>query len=108
MDAVIYTIGLYDEYDRDARPELLKRLAQTTGAEAFFPRRVDEVTRILERVAREIRSGYTLGYVPSSRAGEKSYHAIHVEVRAPDRRKLSVRARSGYIADSKEGLHDRH
>lgn len=107
MDAVIYTIGLYDEYDSDAKPALLKKLAEATGAEAFFPRLPTDITRILERVAREIRSGYTIGYVPAAGGTGRGYHAIRVEVRAPDRRKLSVRARSGYLSDPKDGVNDR-
>jgi hypothetical protein len=35
--AVIYTIGVFDEDDPDRNPGVLKRLAQATGGEAFFP-----------------------------------------------------------------------
>jgi VWFA-related protein len=105
MDAVIYTIGLADEFDRGARPKLLKRIAAETGAEAYFPHDPGEATRILERIARDIRSGYTLGYVPVNHGGA-GYRAIRVEVRSPDRRKLSVRARSGYLAGPPVGNHD--
>lgn len=105
MDAIIYTIGIYDEYERDAKPELLKKLAESTGGAAFFPRDPSEATQILERIAAEIRSGYTLGYVPSSNTS--GYRAIRVDVRAPDGRKLTVRARSGYVAGPPADHHDR-
>lgn len=96
MDAVIYTIGVYDEYEQDAKPELLKKLAASTGGAAFFPNDPSETTQILERIAAEIRSGYTLGYVPPATA--PGFHAIRVDVHPPDGRKLNVRARSGYVA----------
>ncbi len=96
MDAVIYTVGVYDEYEQDAKPELLKKLAQATGGAAFFPDDSSETTHILERVAAEIRSGYTLGYVPT--VATPGFHAIRVEVHTGDGRKLTVRARSGYVA----------
>ncbi len=62
--AVIYTIGLFDEEDPDQNPGVLKRLAQATGGEAFFPDQLSEVVAICERIARDIRHQYTIGYVP--------------------------------------------
>jgi Ca-activated chloride channel family protein len=98
MDAVIYTLGVYDEYASDARPELLKKLADATGGAAFFPGDAKETTEILERIAAEIRSGYTVGYAPA--AGGSGFRAIRVEVHSPDGKKLNVRARTGYVAGS--------
>jgi len=105
VDAVVYAIGMYDDYDRDAKPELLRKLARATGGAAYFPKNPADATNILERIAREIRSGYTLGYVPAG--GGEGYRAIRVEVRSPDGRKLSVRARTGYIAGASAENHDR-
>ncbi len=96
MDAVIYTIGVYDEYAQDAKPELLRKLAESTGGAAFFPTNPVETTQILERIAAEVRSGYTLGYSPTASA--PGFHAIRVVVRPADGKKLTVRARSGYVA----------
>jgi Ca-activated chloride channel family protein len=97
MNAVIYTIGLSDEYDRDDRPDVLKRLATATGAEAFFPDD-GKITSTLERIARDIRSGYTIGYVPADAPDDGSFRAVRVKVSSPDRRRLKVRTRSGYVA----------
>lgn len=95
-DVVVYSIGIYDPDDREARPGLLRQLADATGGEAFFPRTIDEMTPLLERIARDIRSSYTVGYVPPAGTGNRR-RGVHVEVRAPDGRKLAVRARSSYI-----------
>jgi VWFA-related protein len=96
MDAVIYAIGMYDQYDRDAKPDVLRKLAKATGGIAYFPHDPENATRILEDIARDIRSGYTLGYVPSR--PHPGYRTIRVEVHSNDQRKLSVRARAGYVA----------
>jgi VWFA-related protein len=96
MDAVLYAIGVYDEYSDDAKPELLKKLADSTGGAAFFPKDASETTELLQRVSDEIRSGYTLGYAATN--GAPGYRAIRVEVHPPDGRRLNVRARSGYVA----------
>ena len=104
MDALIYTISIRDQYDTEAKPEVLKKLSRATGGEAFFPRKLDEVTEVLERIAHDIRSGYTLGYSPSRDA--PGYRAIRVDVKSTDGKKLNVRARSGYIAPDSDN-HDR-
>jgi VWFA-related protein len=96
MDAIIYTVRVDDEYDGEGDPEVLRKLAGATGGEAFFPRRPDRATGVLKRIAKEIRSGYTLGYVPTSL--REGYHPVRVEVKTPDGRKLRVRARAGYVS----------
>lgn len=93
-DAVIYTVCLTDEYDGDADPGKLEKLSKASGAIPFKPQDVNDVARILERVARDIHSGYTVGYVPSATAAGR--RKIKVEVAAPNRGRMSVRARSEY------------
>ena len=99
-DVTIYTIGLFDEYDDDSNPKVLKQFARITGGEAFLPYRPDEATRICERIAEEIRSQYTLGYVSSNPKLDGTYRKIQIKVAAPHRGKLTVRAREGYVAGS--------
>ena len=53
---------------------------------------------ICERIARDIRHQYTIGYTPSNPARDGSYRAIRVLARAKGQGKLSVRTRTGYIA----------
>lgn len=97
MDAMIYAVSVHDPYDPEAKPDILRKLASATGGEAFFLRRVADVTDTFQRIARAIRSGYTLGYVPASSG--PGYRSIRVDVRPPGGRKLTVRARSGYAAE---------
>jgi VWFA-related protein len=94
-DIVVYTVGVFDSDDDDKNPKLLKKLSDVTGGEAFFPRTNDDVKPVFERIARDIRSSYTLGYVPLD--GGTREHRLHVDVRDPERRKLSVRARTAYV-----------
>lgn len=96
--ALIYTIGIFDEEDPDRNPDVLRRLARVTGGEAFFPRQPDEVVGICERIARDIRNQYTLGYVSSNAAQPGAYRVIRVVAAATGKRKLLVRTRAGYIA----------
>jgi Ca-activated chloride channel family protein len=92
----IYTIGLFDPVDPDANAGVLESLADTTGGRRFLPRSPGPLLQACEQIAREIRSAYTLSYVPPDR--DARYH--HVEVRASrgDGEHLAVRTRPGYMA----------
>lgn len=94
---VVYAIGVFDETDVDRNPGVLRRLARTTGGEAFFPARLDAVVAICERIAHDIRNQYTIGYVSSNLEKPGVFRTIRVTASGSDG-KLAVRARSGYIA----------
>jgi VWFA-related protein len=102
--AVIYTIGLFDEDDPDRNPGVLRRLAQATGGEAFLPDKLSEVVAICQRIARDIRHQYTIGYVPINRTRDGAYRAIRVLARSKGRDRMSVRTRTGYIAGGESPL----
>lgn len=94
--AAIYTIGIYGEDDMDKNPGVLKSLARTTGGERFLPRSPGELLTACERIAREIRGGYTIGYVPPAQDG--AFHRVRVEIGSAGGQKLNVRTRPGYFA----------
>ena len=103
-DATIYTIALDDPLMRDGNPRLMRRLARATGGETYRPRRVDDVPETFERISKDIRSAYTLAYVPTKGAGDADRRrAVKVYVRSPDGRVLNVRTRDGYFEKSSEG-----
>jgi len=95
-NAAVYTIGIYDDDDIDKNPGVLKSIARTTGGERYLPRSAGELLTACERIAREIRGGYTIGYVPPARDG--AYHRIKVELTPAAARGLTVRTRPGYFA----------
>jgi len=97
-DAIIYTVGLFDEEDPDKDPRTLKRLAEATGGEAFLPESAKQVVPIFERIALDIRSQYTITYSPSNRSQDGSYRTVQLMAVAPGRGRLKVRTRSGYYA----------
>jgi Ca-activated chloride channel family protein len=96
--AVVYAIGIFDGEDADQNPGVLHRLARATGGEAFFPGQPNEVVDICERIARDIRNQYTIGFAPAGAGQPGVYRAIRVVASGTAYGKLSVRARSGYIA----------
>jgi VWFA-related protein len=94
---LVYTIGIFEPSDPDSNPAVLRRLAAATGGEAFFPAQLDQVVPVCERIARDIRHQYTIGYVSSNPPQPGSYRTIRV-VAAAGHGKLAVRTRAGYIS----------
>jgi Ca-activated chloride channel homolog len=99
-DAIIYTIGIFDEDDEDRNPHVLKELAKDTGGDAFLPQSLKDLAPICERIAHDIRNQYTLAYVPTNRKRDGTYRVIQVKASGQDRGRLSVRTRAGYFASS--------
>jgi Ca-activated chloride channel family protein len=102
-DVVIYTICLADPDDREAKPKRLRELADVTGGEAFSPRTNSEITPVFERIARDIRSSYTIGYAPPDPMSGGGRRKIEVDLPARTHGKFKVRARSVYIAPEAGG-----
>ena len=102
-DVVIYTICLADVDDREAKPKVLRELAAVTGGESFFPKSNDDITPTLERIARDIRSSYTIGYPPPPAPGRGIRRKIEIDLQGPQYDKFTVRARSVYIAPKDGG-----
>jgi len=93
---VIYTIGIFDPNDTDQNPKVLRRLAQETGGEAFFPAEFSETVKICEGIARDIRDQYTIGYSPSNEKRDDAYRKVRINAVGKKNGKLSVRTRAGY------------
>lgn len=100
--ATIYTIGLFDEQDGDSDPKILSDLARISGGRAYFPDNPKEMVPVCRSIARDIRSRYTLGYLPPPGKGGKDLRSIRVEVSAPGRSGFVVRTRTSYHYDAVE------
>ena len=95
--ALFFGIGIYDPMDGDANPGVIRKLAQATGGEAYFPKDIKEVKDLCEGIARDLRNQYALSYAPSEHESSK-YHRLQVKVKDPKGRKLIVRTRTGYFS----------
>jgi len=95
--ATVYAVGLFDANDQERNLGILRRLADVSGGEAFFPRNPSSMSSICRGIASEIRARYTIGYLPPANHG--SLRRIQVRVSAPARSGLSARTRSRYRYD---------
>jgi VWFA-related protein len=100
----IYTIGILDEQGSHKRraQRALREMAESTGGVAFFPASLDEVDRITQQIAHDIRNQYTLLYKPTNPQSRGGYRQVKVEARARGFGKLQVRTRSGYYAGQQQ------
>ena len=93
--ATIYTVGIFDEDDPDRNPGSLKRLANVSGGETWFPKSLSELPAVCQQAAREIRTRYTIGYLPALDNHGPLRH-IQVRVSVAGRPGLSARTRTSY------------
>jgi Ca-activated chloride channel family protein len=94
--ALIYTIGVFAPGDPDRNPGVLRKLSNSTGGEAFFPRNDAELEANCQRIAKDIRNQYVLGYTSTQPVLPGVHHKIRVAAVSPQHGKLSVRTRTGY------------
>jgi len=94
--AVIYAIGLLSESGQEENPGVLRRLCQDTGGLAFFPAKGASIESVMNRIARDLRGEYMLGYAPPADSAAGAFRKVEVKVSAPGRGSLRVRSRPGY------------
>jgi len=96
--ATIYCIGIYDPYQKDRNPSVLRKIAKVTGGEAFFPNTPDSLLTTWPRIAGAIRGQYTIGYVSSNPARDGGYRKVKITASNKHGKLLDVRMRPGYVA----------
>jgi Ca-activated chloride channel homolog len=75
---------------------LINALARETGGRAYFPSSIGELDSIYERIAEELRTLYSVGYVSANTRRDGKWRRI--VVRVPDREGITVRHKLGYYA----------
>jgi Ca-activated chloride channel homolog len=96
--ATIYCIGIYDPFQKDRNPSVLRKIAKVTGGEAFFPNTPDSLLTTWPRIASAIRGQYTIGYVSSNPARDGGYRRVKITASNKHGKLLDVRMRPGYVA----------
>jgi Ca-activated chloride channel family protein len=94
--ALLYTIVLrpfQDEGSRNTAGEhALSTITDVTGGAMFYPAQVSELDAIFDRIDRELRTQYRLGYYPKPRGPANTFRKIEVKVKG----EYTVRHRRGY------------
>jgi Ca-activated chloride channel homolog len=98
-EGAIDTDGVFMESSSRKAKNLMKKIAEESGGQAFFPNSIDEVVQIADKIGHELRSQYTIGYYPNNSLKEGRWHKLQVKL-SDKKRKFAVRTRSGYFSKS--------
>lgn len=96
--ATIYTVGIFNPQDKDKNPGFLKDLARLTGGEAYMPENINHLVGVCEKIARDIRNRYTLGFAPDRTKLDGRKRRLRIEAAGDDGRRYEARTRTHYIA----------
>jgi Ca-activated chloride channel family protein len=75
---------------------LVNALTRETGGRAYFPSSIGELDSVYDRIAEELRTLYSIGYVSANARRDGKWRRI--VVRVPDREGLTIRHKLGYYA----------
>jgi VWFA-related protein len=76
----VYTVGLLSLSGGLKAEDSLIHIAEASGGRAYFPQNVDEARAAMERVARDLREQYTLGYFPSNPNLDGAWRSVRVDI----------------------------
>jgi VWFA-related protein len=96
--ATIYTIGVYDETNRDRNPRVLRQIAGLTGGRAYFPRALNDLSQVWRDIAGGIRSQYTIGYQSTNPLRDGAFRRVTISAGREEGGRLRVTVKDGYFA----------
>ncbi len=109
IDVQIYSIGFIKDLEKGGgfiskstqgkAKSLLERLATETGGKSYFPDDVGELNNIAADISRELRTQYSIGYIPTNDKKDGSFRNIKVAIAdgANKQKRIAV-TRSGRTA----------
>ena len=102
VDAVVYSVGIGDDYMQGVNQNTLRQIADRTGGRAFFPRDETDLQRAFDQIQNELRSQYLIAYEPSNSKKDGSYRRIEIQVANPvlEKQRVKLTHRQGYFAES--------
>jgi VWFA-related protein len=99
----IYAISLRQNRPQDRLRQafsqaeyLVNTLTRETGGRAYFPSSIGELDQVYDRIAEELRTLYSIGYVSSNARRDGKWRRI--VVRVPEREGITIRHKLGYYA----------
>lgn len=99
-EAVIYSIGIGDDFYGGLNKGALNTVSERTGGRAFFPKDEVELRQAFKQIQEEMRSQYLLSYEPDNQTADGSYRKIEIQIANPElaKQKVKLTYREGYFA----------
>jgi len=103
-DVQVYAMGIFDSDlstkhsdEEKYGPQLLDEITELTGGRHYPVPSIDQLPGISEKIGRELRSQYVLGYYPTNPERDAKYRQVVVKLDAPNARER-LYYRRGYYA----------
>jgi VWFA-related protein len=105
-EAVIYSIGIGDNFYDGVNEGALNKISERTGGRAFFPRDEMELRQAFKLIQEEMRSQYLIAYAPSNQKRDGSYRKIEIQLTNPEiaKQNITLTHRQGYFSKKEEEI----
>ncbi|MEQ1922956.1 MAG: VWA domain-containing protein [Pyrinomonadaceae bacterium] len=99
-EAVIYSIGIGDNFYSGVDRGSLNKISERTGGRAYFPKDERELREAFNQIQDEMRSQYLVAYEPTNQNRDGVFRKIAIELTSPQMQKDKVKVthRQGYFA----------
>lgn len=108
-DVQIFVIGFVGDLQKEGgfiskspqqkAKSFLERMADETGGKAYFPNSVGELPDIAKNISAELRTQYSIGYLPTNEKSDSTYRNIKVVVDdGPNKEKRIAVTKAGRTA----------
>jgi Ca-activated chloride channel family protein len=99
-EAIIYSIGIGDNFYNGVDKSSLNKISQSTGGRAYFPRDERQLREAFKQIQDEMRSQYLVAYEPSDQRRDGSFRKIEIDLTNSQlqKDKVKVTHRQGYFA----------
>jgi Ca-activated chloride channel family protein len=103
-EAVIYSIGIGDNFYDGVDEAALRKISERTGGRAFFPRDEAELRKAFTQIQIEMRSQYLIAYEPVNQKRDGSYRKIEIQLTNSElaKQKVTLTHRQGYFAKTQK------
>lgn len=99
-EAVVYAIGIGDNFYDGVDKGVLRKISERTGGTAFFPESEMQLRQAFEDIQVQMRSQYLIAYEPTNLKKDGSYRKVEIQVTNPElaKQKVKITHRQGYFA----------
>jgi Ca-activated chloride channel family protein len=97
-EVVIYSIGIGDPGMGGVNEGVLKKLSESTGGRAVFPKDARDLDKAFTQLEQDLRQQYLLAYEPKNEATDGGFRKLEIRVVNRNAKDLKVRHRRGYYA----------
>ena len=93
-ETIIFAISTNVSPSRGRGDTVLQKMADATGGNCYFPKRIEDMSQSFHDIEDELRSQYALSYTPADFKADGSFRTIYLFA---NDRQYNVRAKKGYF-----------